>query len=263
MVKVFLVYKNPGQTPWWSAFLPGGIGDLPVYTRLTTDLPLRQAYNFGTFPDASNENTYSLIQVSYSDALRAGYWAGLVSAESAANSGSQGTPVNASPFADLSPLTGAETANTGYVEWTDGSALSNHPLFSTAHAQFVNLLTQIHGSGSTNLPATMEPLAGAAMDWGTDPFGGGYNTWNVGVNVASVYGNILNPRPMANAGSGTTGTGGLFIVGEGYSVLQGWVEGALWTVEDALGQAYGNAWKSPSWYSSSPVPPPSIDARVR
>ena len=256
MVKIFLVYKNAGQTPWWAAFLPGGTGDLPQYTRLTTDLPLRQTYNFGTALDASGENTYSLVQVSYTDALRAGYWAGLLSAEGTPTLA--GEPVNASPFADLAPLTGVETATTGYVEWTDGSPLSGHPLFSTAHAQFVNLLTQIYGATSSGeAPDVVEPVAGATMDWGTDPFGGGYNTWNVGVNVETVYWDILNPVPMQGAGSGTTGTGGLFVVGEGYSVLQGWVEGALWTVEDALGQAFGGAWANPSWWSGSPVPPPA------
>jgi hypothetical protein len=95
------------------------------------------------------------------------------------------------------------------------------------------------------------------MDWGSDPFGGGYNTWNVGVDVNTAYWRILNPVPMQPSTTGSpTGTNGLFIVGEGYSVLQGWVEGALWTVEDALKQAYGNAWTNPVWYSSSPVPSP-------
>jgi monoamine oxidase len=236
MVKVFLVYKNTGPTPWWGAFLPGGAGDLPMYTRLTTDLPLRQVYNFGTFPDAAKKNTYSLVQVAYTDELRAGYWAGLLSAEKGG------------------PSSSGDVSFNGYAEWTDGSALSGHPLFSTAHAQFVNLLTQIRkGStkGATSLPTSVEPLAGAAMDWGADPFGGGYNTWNVGVDVASAYPSLLNSRAM----NPTTGTGGLFVVGEGYSVLQGWVEGALWSVEDALRQAYGIAWQSPPWYRSSPVPP--------
>jgi hypothetical protein len=190
--------------------------------------------------------------------LRAGYWAGLLSAEGGASASAPGEPVNATPFADLSPLTGAETGISGFVQWQDGSALSGHPLFAAAHAQFVTLLTQIYSaSGATNIPAVAEPVGGAAMDWGTDPFGGGYNTWNVGVNVASAYRDILNPYPMNGTSEGTTGSGGLFVVGEGYSVLQGWVEGALWTVEDALGQAYGSAWKLPTWYSADPVPPPS------
>lgn len=250
MVKIYLVYKNAGQTPWWAAFLPGGVADLPQYTRLTTDLPLRQTYNFGVFPDASGQNVYSLVQVSYTDALRSGYWAGLLTAE-------QGL-IDSSPFGDLSPLPGAQPGNDGFVQWTDGSALSGHPLFSAAHAQFVSLLTQVQSANSGSGGTVVEPSAGAAMDWGSDPFGGGYNTWNVGVDVNTVYWSILNPLPMQTSPSGSpTGTNGLFIVGEGYSVLQGWVEGALWTVEDALKQAYGNAWTNPAWYSSSPVPAPS------
>jgi predicted NAD/FAD-dependent oxidoreductase len=254
LVKVFLVYKNSGSTPWWSTYLPGGVDDLPQFTRLTTDLPLRQVYNFGTCPDSTGANTYSLIQVSYSDVLRAGYWAGLMSAE-------PGQAVDTGIFADPSTLPGATSASTGYVEWTDNSALPGHPLFSAAHEQFVTLLTQIASNCGTPLtPAdAVVPSAGAAMDWGADPFGGGYNVWNVGVDVASAYGGVLNPQVMEGGSAGPTGTGGLFIVGEGYSQLQGWVEGALWTVEDALKAAYGSAWSQPSWLDpvAAPSPPPA------
>jgi hypothetical protein len=250
LFKIFLVYKDSGDQPWWSSYLPGGISSLEPFTRMTTDLPMRQVYNFGTFTDGNE--TYSLLQVSYSDALKAGYWAGLMSAE-------PNQSIDTGIFANLAPITGTENQGSGYAGWTDGSPLSGHPLFSTVHSQFVTVLQAVaaanHLSGLTTPNA---PIAGAAIDWATDPFGGGVNFWNVGVNVNTAYNQILNPNPISGQSEGTFGRGGLFITGEGYSLMQGWVEGALWTVEDALAKAYPGTWPAPAWIPSNnePVPPP-------
>ena len=64
----------------------------------------------------------------------------------------------------------------------------------------------------------------AFRDWGDDPFGGGWNSWNIGVKSWEVKERIVQPfddRP-------------LFICGEAYSDAQGWVEGALQTADLAL-----------------------------
>ncbi|HEX9938128.1 MAG TPA: FAD-dependent oxidoreductase [Longimicrobium sp.] len=247
LFKIFLVYADQGDTPWWSAFLPGGVADLPVFTRMTTDLPLRQSYNFGVWTDTASSTTYSLIQVSYSDGLRAGYWAGLLSAET-------GQQINTDIFADLSPMTGTENKGSGYAEWTDGSPLAGHPLFTVAHEQFVTFLQTIAAASKLPPADVGTPVAGAAIDWATDPFGGGVNFWNVGADVQTAYAQVLNPTPMQPSGE-PTGTGGLFIVGEGYSLMQGWVEGALWSVEDALAAAYGSQWSAPTWLLPGPIGP--------
>ena len=255
LFKIFLVYKDSGDQPWWSGYLPEG--SLAQYTRMTTDPPMRQVYNFGTFTDGCG-TTYSLLQASYSDSLKAGYWAGLMSAE-------PNQSIDTDIFANLAPITGTENQGSGYAGWTDGSPLREHPLFSTVHNQFLTLLQAVAAANKLPEVQPNPPVAGAAIDWATDPFGGGVNFWNVGVDLNTAYEAMLNPVPMTGQSEGTFGTGGLFIVGEGYSLMQGWVEGALWTVEgalwtveDALKEAFPG-WPSPAWIPSGnpPLPEPS------
>jgi glycine/D-amino acid oxidase-like deaminating enzyme len=250
LFKIFLVYRNPGSTPWWSDTLGDG-ADWPQYTRMTTDLTMRQIYNFGTYTEGTGDDavTYTLVQASYSDGLKAGYWAGLLSAEA-------GQAIDTGIFANLSPASGAESLGSGIVQWNDGSPVSQHPLFQRVHEQFITLLAAVAAEQNLQPPQGVDPMAGAAIDWATDPFGGGVNFWNVGVDLSTAYSATLNPVPMSGQGQSSTGTGGLFIVGEGYSLMQGWVEGALWTVEDAMAIAYPG-WSAPSWLSTVPVPPPA------
>jgi hypothetical protein len=233
LFKIFLVYTSD----WWSNVVEGW----EQYTRMTTDLPMRQIYNFGT--TTVNGTTYWLLQASYSDGLKAGYWSGLLANE-------PGQTIDTSIFGDVSATPGNQ--GSGIARWLadDGTTLSQHPLFNAVHQQFITLVNAI-GSGAT--PA--EPIAGMAIDWATDPFGGGVNFWNVGVDLNSAYPAILNPVPMSGQLPGETGLGGLFIVGEGYSLMQGWVEGALWSVEDAMQRAWGPAWGQPSWLSTTPLGP--------
>ena len=64
----------------------------------------------------------------------------------------------------------------------------------------------------------------AFRDWGHDSFGGGWNSWNIGVKSDEVKHQIVQPsaeRP-------------LYICGEAYSDAQGWVEGALQTADLTL-----------------------------
>jgi monoamine oxidase len=77
----------------------------------------------------------------------------------------------------------------------------------------------IHGLSYT--PAVR---CAAFRDWGDDPFGGGWNSWNIGVKSPDVKKRIIQPidnRP-------------LYICGEAYSDAQGWVEGALQTADMML-----------------------------
>jgi hypothetical protein len=62
-------------------------------------------------------------------------------------------------------------------------------------------------------------------DLGDDPFGGGWNSWNIGVKSWEVKRAIVQP-----AGDKIP----LYICGEAYSDAQGWVEGALQTTERML-----------------------------
>ncbi len=74
----------------------------------------------------------------------------------------------------------------------------------------------IHG-----LTYTPEVRNAAFRDWGDDPFGGGWNSWNIGVKSPVVKHQIVQPI----AGHP------LYICGEAYSDAQGWVEGALQTAD--------------------------------
>jgi monoamine oxidase len=66
-----------------------------------------------------------------------------------------------------------------------------------------------------------EPYAAAFMDWGTDPFGGGVNFWNIHARSWEVIPRIIKPVDDVP----------VYICGEAYSNGQGWVEGALETAE--------------------------------
>src|SRR5262249_32706729 len=80
-------------------------------------------------------------------------------------------------------------------------------------------LAVMHG-----LAYTPEVRSAAFRDWGEDPFGGGWNSWNIGVKSTEVKARIVQPfsgRPF-------------HICGEAYSDAQGWVEGALQTADLVL-----------------------------
>ena len=62
------------------------------------------------------------------------------------------------------------------------------------------------------------------QNWGQDPFGGGYHNWYSGYDVDKCMKAVRRPWTGEN----------IFIVGEAFSNLTGWVEGALQTAEKML-----------------------------
>ena len=64
----------------------------------------------------------------------------------------------------------------------------------------------------------------AFRDWGEDPFGGGWNSWYIGVRSGEVRDKIVHPIDDCP----------MYICGEAYSDYQGWVEGALQTADIML-----------------------------
>jgi monoamine oxidase len=220
LVKLFLVY----DTPWWSGAVPKE--QWPLFTRMTTDLPMRQIYNFGSTTESGGK-TYYLLQASYSDGLKAGYWSGLLPAEA----NTVGQDVDTTIFGRIINNSGETTISTGMLSFGTAQEVSAYPIFSTVHEQFVTLVQSIAAAqpGTTPSVSPVNPIAGVAMDWATDPFGGGVNFWNVGVDVNSAYWSMMNPKEGDH----------LYIIGEGYSLYQGWVEGALWSAEDMLNKFFG------------------------
>lgn len=233
LLKVFLVYDQD----WWTSSLKA---DWPAFSRMTTDMPMRQIYNFGQVE--KDGKTYHLFQAVYCDSLKAGYWAGLMPQEAE----NKGESVNTDIFARIENLSGT-TIDTGTLKFGLSDALDDYPLFKAAHAQFATLVAAIAaGNGFTGSKAAA-PIAGAAMNWGTDPFGGGVNFWNAGVELddgqdGGAYWTMMNPTP------------GIYVVGEGYSLYQGWVEGALWSAEDMLQRFF--ALSAPAWLDTKPYTAP-------
>ncbi len=166
-----------------------------------TDLPLRQVFYFGNNAiDAGNGGPYVML-ASYDDMTYASFWRELEI---------EGRRTTA-PSLDYQALNGPTTLKPG----------------STMEKMVLSQLGTLHGlQPGKNIPA---PLTTIYMDWGTDPFGGGYHGWAAHYDICEVMGKIRAPsteilgRPQ-----------NLFIIGSCYSIDQAWVEGALCVAESVL-----------------------------
>ncbi|BDD12513.1 hypothetical protein FUAX_49450 (plasmid) [Fulvitalea axinellae] len=69
-----------------------------------------------------------------------------------------------------------------------------------------------------------DPYAISYADWTVDPFGGAYNLWKPGFRSWEVTQEMIKPFGNVDA----------YVVGEAYSLKQGWVEGAFETSEQML-----------------------------
>jgi hypothetical protein len=154
-----------------------------------TDLPLGQTWYFG--PD-STSNANSLLMASYCDTLNPSYWEGLSSGP---------------PF----PTQGPPSPDPHWAEQAPSTAMV---------AEIQRLLALMY----PNTVTIPEPYSAAWMDWSQDPYGGAFNTWNVGVQPDQVATAILQPDPTVP----------LYVCGEAYSHDQGWVEGAFDTAEQVV-----------------------------
>jgi monoamine oxidase len=82
-------------------------------------------------------------------------------------------------------------------------------------------LALLHGVQEHDIP---DPKYAACADWSMEPFGGGWHFWEPGLDVEQIMKNIKQPLSQQP----------IYIVGEAYSGVQGWVEGALTTTEKVL-----------------------------
>lgn len=79
------------------------------------------------------------------------------------------------------------------------------------------------------------PYTAAYMDWSKDPYGGAYSFWKFGIDVISIMKRMRHPIENLP----------IYICGDSYSDLQGWVEGALTNTELMLEEHFGL--KRPDW----------------
>ena len=151
-----------------------------------TDLPVGQVWYFGPDPETNN----SLLLGTYDDTLATTFWEGL----------SIGRPLPERQRECRSELGGAG-GERGHDRRASDAARRD--------------------ARDDDPRAVRRSLDGLAQD----PYGGAFNTWNVGADAQSVANAILQPDPSVP----------LYICGEAYSLVdQGWVEGALETTQQVL-----------------------------
>ncbi|KAA2243528.1 FAD-dependent oxidoreductase [Chitinophaga agrisoli] len=215
LFKLFTTYMSP----WWriagytnaeGKFVPLESG------RSVTDLPLRQTYYWPKSDGTPATGGRSMLLASYDDGNNTGFWDGLRPRRSEAWSKGGGRPKLADPFIGEGEQ-GAKSGNgvkDGLNQTWDMYEAPRRMVEEVARQ-----LQQMH-----NLDYCPAVKDAAFRDWGEDPYGGGWNSWNIGVKSAEVRDKIVHPMDDCL----------LYICGEAYSDAQGWVEGALQTAEIML-----------------------------
>jgi Flavin containing amine oxidoreductase len=199
-VKVGMLF----ETAWWAD--PAIVQYTPHMTDGTggpsiTNLPLRQAYYFGNNAvDAKDGGPYVLL-ASYDDMVYESFWHEL-EIESRRT---------VAPSHDYQALNGPAVLPAG----------------STMERMVLSQLSSVHGLQKGK--AIPPPLTTLFMDWGSDPFGGGYHAWSAHYDICDVMRKVRAPATELLGQPRN-----LFIVGSCYSFDQAWVEGALCTAESVL-----------------------------
>lgn len=205
LFKLFTTYSSP----WWRAAgysKPDGTF-VPVESgRTVTDLPVRQTYYWPRDDGTPVTNGPAMLMASYDDGTNIGFWDGLRPQRRQAWQAGRTVAVPDEPFL-------GDTAQRPDSPWHQNQASRGMV------ADVARQLGAIHG-----LTYTPEVRNAAFRDWGDDPFGGGWNSWNIGVKSWEVKQEIVQPFPGRP----------LYVCGEAYSDAQGWVEGALQTADIML-----------------------------
>ena len=206
LFKLFTTYSNP----WWRvAGYTNAAGQFVAVQsgRSVTDMPVRQTYYWPNSDGSPATKGRAMLLASYDDGNNNGFWDGLRTKRSLRWE---------NPALRLKP----ENRFDGEIESRDASLEWFQHRAPLAMVQEVSRqLQKMH-----DLDYSPEVLNAAYRDWGEDPFGGGWNSWNIGVKSWEVIPQIVQPTPGFE----------LYICGEAYSDAQGWVEGALQTADLVL-----------------------------
>lgn len=180
------------REPWWAQLgLEAGRSD--------TDLPMRQCYYFGTEgdqPGADPLNRNSLLMAGYNDGRAATFWESFVTYPNRLLESRLQRP-HAMP----------------------DTMIPNRAMVDEMQRQ----LAEVHG---IHVP---DPYQGYFVDYGADPHGGAWHSWQPHARSWEVMPRMR--QPVAEAA--------VYICGEAYSLDQGWVEGALNTTEQVLQEKFG------------------------
>lgn len=206
LFKLFTTYSNP----WWrAAGYAGPDGKfIPVEAgRSVTDMPVRQTYYWPNDDGTPATDGPAMLMASYDDGTNIGFWDGFRPRRRQAWQEGKEVVEPDDPYAD--------------DECDPHSAPDWHQYKAPRRMvkEVARQLAVIHG-----LSYTPEVRCAAFRDWGDDPFGGGWNSWNIGVQSWDVKKRIVQPSDQRP----------LYICGEAYSDAQGWVEGALQTADMML-----------------------------
>ncbi|MBP4046385.1 flavin monoamine oxidase family protein [Chromobacterium violaceum] len=212
LFKLFTTYDSP----WWrnTGCTVSGTDGKPVYAaveagRSVTDLPVRQTYYWPKDNGKPATSGHAMLLASYDDGDNTGFWDGL----RAKRRQPRARGLDVAPLAD--PFIGVDDdVMRNELEWHQYKA----PRMMTE--EVTRQLTVMH-----SLSYTPKVRNAAYRDWGDDPFGGGWNSWNIGVKSWEVKHAVVQPTDLP-----------LYICGEAYSDAQGWVEGALQTAGYLLGK---------------------------
>ena len=205
LFKLFTTYRSP----WWrSAGYIDDKGQLVAVEagRSVTDLPVRQTYYWPHNDGSAPKEGPAMLLASYDDGGNIGFWDGLRPRRRETSL----TPQQVSP-----PTQAFQGSQPGRPATTWDLYQAPKEMV----AEVTRQLGKMHG-----LAHTPEIVEAAYRDWGEDPYGGGWNSWNIGVRSWEVKTQIIQPLGVPR----------LFICGEAYSDAQGWVEGALQTADLVL-----------------------------
>jgi len=212
LFKLFTTYGSP----WWRiAGYTGPDGKfVPVQSgRSVTDLPVRQTYYWPKSDGTPATGGRAMLLASYDDGNNIGFWDGLRPQRAHTWLHGLSHPKLADPFVgedDKAPGSGNGIKQGLNQTWEQYQAPRRMV------DEISRQLGQMH-----NLDYTPVVKSAAFRDWGEDPYGGGWNSWNIGVKSWEVRDRIVHP--IADCP--------LYICGEAYSDAQGWVEGALQTAD--------------------------------
>lgn len=206
LFKLFTTYSNP----WWSA---AGYTDSEGKVvsveagRSVTDLPVRQTYYWPRNDGSAVTAGRSMLMASYDDGTNIGFWDSF-------------RPRRRQAWLDGKEVTEPEDPFDGTCDKRADPSWYQYRAPQRMVKEVARQLGIIHG-----LSYTPKVMDAAFRDWGDDPFGGGWNSWNIGVRSSEVKEQMVEPFPKQYR---------LYICGEAYSDAQGWVEGALQTADLVL-----------------------------